>query len=278
MRRVKRIRSEKNSQSASTGYLIRAYGDRMKHLPPWITESAEKWFQAWRESPEAAYPLKYIVRIKTMQAATACSVVDWCRQFSEHTDDLHRFVRLGHKISAYQDRGELIRIGVHLIAGATQYVSLNPSDKHGFLLYRARSCVTELDRLPLRDSHERQAAGAIPLAACAVFAAASLSNAGGFDGNRPDRIDALVGADWERLVQTGLAAGAPNPSDVRSGAAVWPRICLPRAIHSRAKVSLIRLAALAGPAPVPAALTTYQTGGASARGVTGAKGVQASGT
>ena len=244
------LRSEKNLQSASTGYLIRAYGDRMKLLPPWMTAFAEKWFQVWMESPEAVYPLKYIVRIKTMQAATACSVVDWCRQFSDDADALNRFAQLGHKIAAYPDRGELIRIGVYLIACATNRVALNPGEQHGFLLLSALTCLANLDRLPLRDGGERQAATAIPLAACAVFVSVSGAEPARLDGHESAWIDALVGADWERLVKAGLSAGAPNPGQVRAGAAVWARMCLPWAMDSRTKASLTRLAALAGTAQV----------------------------
>ena len=151
---------------------------------------------------------------------------------------------------------------------------MSASPKRAGSLDRALTCLTELDCLPLRDGNERQVADAIPQAACGVFAVASLANPAGIDGLPAERVDALVGADWERLVQAGLAAGAPNPGEVRSGAAVWARICLPWAIDSSTKASLIRLAALAGPAPVLAALTKVQTGGVSARGLTGATGVR----
>ena len=135
---------------------------------------------------------------------------------------------------------------MYLIAGATNRVALNSGEQHRFLLLSALTGLAELDRLPLRDGHERQAAGAIPQAACAVFVSVSGAEPARLDGHPPEWIDALVGADWERLVKAGLSAGAPNPGQVRAGAAVWARMCLPWAMDLRNKASLTRLAALAG--------------------------------
>lgn len=233
--------TQENAVSGDAGYLIRAYGDRLKRLPEWLWQPAGIWLQAWRHSPEAVYPLKYIAGIPALGVDTAQAVTDWCLENRKDPDAIFRLARLGRQMALIPNRATLVRGVLDVVELTVGTDSIQGS--HAIL--SCLSCIAMLWRLPARNAMELQAMSDIAPTACRVFSAMSDIPVPDLDAFSHDWIDYVVSADWERMVQLGVDGGIPWNAKFQAGVAIWTRCCRPWAPNTRVLSAFDRLLAKA---------------------------------
>ncbi|AQR65253.1 hypothetical protein BXU06_09455 [Aquaspirillum sp. LM1] len=138
-----------NALSDGAGFLLRAYGDHSRHLPPWLHPYACTWLECHWQQPDAVYALKYIVKIRPLPASTVEAGVAWCVRHANDPDAVFRLAGLPvGALAVASDRTALLAdVATVLVAQLPKMAASHISLQRGLLclanVWRLRGVTVE---------------------------------------------------------------------------------------------------------------------------------------